>query len=207
MHHGFENKSSPHHSILSHVNHASSTVGGFRAVIVHPKAMLLASAYGIEEAGSHSETTVYCESTFPYTAFGLEPAKAGHKLQLSLDEYLKFLNFLTTLWPSARDQIRTQGDETSGSNEFHILENLWGFGSAETTFNCHITEELLFQAWNTVMCDKTTNVTELKYNARLKKNHDILWIDFQGLSNIAKDDQIERYLRKLYKGDTLKRKI
>ena len=67
--------------------------------------------------------------------------------------------------------------------------------------------KLRYVIFDTVMCDKTTNVTELKYNARLKKNHDILWIDFQGLSNIAKDDQIERYLRKLYKGDTLKRKI
>ena len=46
----------------------------------------------------------------------------------------------------------------------------------------------------------------MKFNARLKKGLDILWIDFQSLSNIVKDDSEEQYLRKVFKAMDPKRK-
>ena len=87
-----------------------------------------------------------------------------------------------------------QKETSNDRNEFHLVGNLWGYGAGEMTYNCHISREVLFQAWNSVVIDKTSQSMEMKFNARLKKGMDILLIDFQSLSNIVKDDSEEQYL-------------
>ena len=206
MEQNYENKGHPNHTIFVHVNHSSSNTGGFRAVLVHPNAFLLAATYGIEDENPSKEVVAYLETTLPFVVFGLEPSRPGHHLKLTLEEYLLFLDFLVKLWPSARDLILAQKDTSNERNEFHLIGNLWGYGTGEMTYNCHISREVLFQAWNSVVIDKTSQSMEMKFNARLKKGLDILWIDFQSLSNIVKDDSEEQYLRKVFKAMDPKRK-
>jgi len=206
MNHSFENKGHPYFNIFVHVSHSNSTTGGFCAVIVHPNANHLASSYGIQEDNPPTKLMAYLVTTFPFEIFGIEAARPGQHLKLTLEEYNSFLQFLFTLWPMACDQLLAQKYKSTSTNDFHLVSNLWGYGMVETTFNCHIAPNVWFQAWNNVMFDKVTQKTEMLYSARLKKGMDILWIDFQVLSEITKDDSVEQYLIKVFKPLTPKSK-
>lgn len=198
----FVNRGNPCFSVFVHITQSTNGTGGFRSIIAHPDASLLASTYGIFNIDRNSGVTAYLQSTPAYLGFVLEAdAKPGHVLNIDLSEYLDFLEFVLHKWPQVKQRFMGVESDANQEGEWQIMSNLYVFGHCEATYDRNISQDLIFQAWSEMSLDKSTHQPVMKFHCRLKKGDGVIWIDFNTMSDIITDKNVISYLKNVYKVD------